>query len=94
MSTFTIDINRNINDQERNWYSLGNNNNTNILVTLSNHILLSYHNRIIYKDNSINRSVLTASPPSVVSSYDLLFGQQDNTSVISPPPSFIKYRIE
>lgn len=89
--TYQININRDYNTNSKNNFSLGRTNPVSDIK--SNHILILYQNHLFYEEqnNIKNISIKNVNPKS--SSVEHLFGIQNNQTILSLAPSFIKYKV-
>jgi hypothetical protein len=88
---YQINNNRDYNTNSRNNFSSGKTNAVSSIT--SNHSLILYNNRLFYKEQSVLQKIDTYTTTPEASINDHLFGIQNNETIISPPPSFIRYRV-
>ena len=88
---YQINDDRDYNNNSRNNFSLGK---TNVVSSItSNHSLILYDNHLFYKEQSVLQKIDTHTTTAEASVNDILFGIQNNSTTITPPPSFIRYRV-
>ena len=89
---YQINDDRDYNNNSRNNFSLGK---TNVVSSItSNHSLILYDNHLFYKEQSVLQKIDTHTTTAEASVNDILFGIQNNNTTITPPPSFIRYRVK